>query len=58
MMNIVATFLSALAINGGSVLIYLVSNAIGVKSPELVVFTVLTVALAWEYKNKLLDGDD
>lgn len=58
MMNIIATFLSALAINGASILIYLVSNAIGIKSPELVVFTVLTAALAWEYKDKLLNGND
>ena len=54
MMNIIATFLSALAINGASILTYLMSNAIGIKNPELVVFAALTLALSLEYKNKLL----
>lgn len=54
MMNIIATFLSTLVITGVSILMYLLSNAIGIKSPELVVFTTLIVALSLEYKNKLL----
>ena len=54
MMSTIATFLSTLAITGASILIYLVSNAIGIKSPELVVATTLIVALSLEYKNKLL----
>lgn len=54
MMSIIAMFLSALAITGVSILTYLVSNAIGIKSPELVVFTALILALAFEYKSKLL----
>lgn len=54
MMSIIATFLSALAITGASILTYLMSNAIGLKNPELVVFAALTLALSLEYKNKLL----
>lgn len=57
MMNIIATFLSALAITGASILTYLMSNAIGIKNPELVVFAALTLALSLEYKNKLLKDD-
>lgn len=54
MMSIIGTFLSALAITGVSILIYIMSNAIGIKSPELVVFATLILALSLEYKNKLL----
>lgn len=54
MMNIIATFLSALAITGASILTYLMSSVMGIKSPELVVFAALTLALSLEYKNKLL----
>lgn len=57
MMNIIATFLSALAITGASILTYLMSNAIGIKNPELVVFAALTLALSLEYKNKLLEDN-
>ena len=51
---IMATFLMALAITIVSILIYIVSYAIGIKNPELVVATTLIVALSFEYKNKLL----
>lgn len=52
--NIVATFIAALSITLVCILLNIVSYAIGIKSPELVVFAVLTIALSLEYKNKLL----
>ena len=52
--NIVATFLIALAITIVSILIYIVSYVTGIKNPELVVATILIVALAFELKDKLL----
>lgn len=55
--SIVATFLAALAITGANILTYLMSNAIGLKNPELVVASALTLALSLEYKNKLLKDD-
>lgn len=54
MMNIIATFLSALAITLVSILIYIISSVMGIKSPELVVFAALILALSLEYKNKIL----
>ena len=53
-MNIIAIFLTTLAINGGCILLYLLSDLVGIKNPELAVYAVLTIALALEYKNKLL----
>ena len=52
--NIVATFIVALSITIVSILICIVSYAIGLKNPELVVFAALILALSFEYKNKLL----
>lgn len=53
--NIVATFIVALSITLVCTLIYIVSYAIGIKSPELVVASALIVALSLKYKNKLLN---
>ncbi len=52
------TLLSTLAISCGGVLIYLLANVMGIKSPELVVFAALTVALAREYKGKIFKDNE
>lgn len=52
--NIFITLLTTLAISCICMLVYIVSDVIGIKNPELVVFATLTVALAVEYKDKLL----
>lgn len=51
---IMATLLTALAITGVSILIYIISYVIGIEHPELVVASALIVALAFELKDKLL----
>ena len=56
--NIFMTLLSTLAISCGGVLIYLLANVMGIKSPELVVFAALTVALAREYKGKIFKDNE
>ena len=56
--NIFMTLLSTLAISCGGILLYIISSVMGIKSPELVVFVVLTVALALEYKGKILKYND
>lgn len=56
--NIIATFLSTLAISCVCALIYFLSSVMGIKSPELVVFTVLTVALAVEYRGKIFKDNE
>lgn len=52
--DIVATFIVALSITLVCILLYIVSYAIGIEHPELVVATTLIVALSLGYKNKLL----
>ena len=56
--NIIAAFLTTLVISCVCALIYILANVMGIKSPELVVFAVLTVALALEYKGKILKDNE
>ena len=56
--NIVATFIVALAITLVCTLVYIVSYVIGIEHPELVVFAVLTVTLALEYKGKIFKDNE
>lgn len=56
--NIIAAFLTTLVISCVCALIYFLANVMGIKSPELVVFAVLTVTLALEYKGKIFKDNE
>lgn len=56
--NIIATFLTTLVISCVCALIYFLSSVIGIKSPELVIFAILTIALAVEYRGKIFKDNE